>query len=98
FSYSGNDRNMYYNRLTRQGYAPTNGVAGQGQSWSQGFTSESLLSYNRTFGGDHTVDAVVGITFEESNWKYNNQSAYDFPSDMTLMWDMSAGLKTYPLQ
>lgn len=98
FSYSGNDRNMYYNRLTRQGYAPTNGVAGQGQSWSQGFTSETLLSYNRTFGGDHTVDAVVGITFEESNWKYNNQSAYDFPSDMTLMWDMSAGLKTYPLK
>lgn len=98
FSYSGNDRNMYYNRLTRQGYSPTNGTGGQGASWSQGITSETLLSYHKEFGEDHTIDAVAGITFEESNWKYNNMSAYDFPSDMTLMWDMSAALKTYPLQ
>lgn len=97
FSYSGNDRNMYYNRLTRQGYKPTNGTGGQGTSWSQGFTSETLLSYHKEFGDDHTIDAVAGITFEESHWKYNNMSAYDFPSDMTLMWDMSAGMKTYPL-
>ena len=97
FSYSGNDRNMYYNRLTRQGYKPTNGTGGQGTSWSQGFTSETLLSYHKEFNDAHTIDAVAGITFEESHWKYNNMSAYDFPSDMTLMWDMSAGMKTYPL-
>ncbi len=96
FSYSGNDRNMYYNRLTRQGYKPTNGTGGQGTSWSQGFTSETLLSYHKEFGDNHTIDAVAGITFEESHWKYNNMSAYDFPSDMTLMWDMSAGMKTIP--
>ena len=97
FSYSGNDRNMYYNRLTRQGYSPTNGTGGQGTSWSQGFTSETLLSYHKEFGSDHTIDAVAGITFEESNWKSNNMSAYNFPSDMTLMWDMSAGMNAYAL-
>lgn len=63
---------MYYNRLTRQGYKPTNGTGGQGTSWSQGFTSETLLSYHKEFNDAHTIDAVAGITFEESHWKYNN--------------------------
>lgn len=97
FSYSGNDRNMYYNRLTRQGYEPTNGVGAQGTGWSEGVTSETLLTYNHTFGKDHDLSALAGITFEESNWKYNRMSAYDFPSDLTMMWDMSAGGKVYPL-
>lgn len=97
FNYSNNDRNMYYNRLTRQGYEPTNGTGGQGTSWSQGLTSETLLSYNQTFNEDHAINALAGITFEESNWKYNRMSAYDFPSDLTKMWDMSAANKVYPL-
>lgn len=90
FSYSGNDRNMYYNRLTRQGYAPTNGTGGQGVSWSEGLTSETLLSWRHEFNGGHTVDAVLGTTFQISNWKYMNVNGFDFPSDDTLMWDMSA--------
>lgn len=90
FSYSGNDRNMYYNRLTRQGYAPTNGTGGQGMSWSEGLTSETLLSYHNEFKGGHTVDAVLGTTFQISNWKYLNVNGFDFPSDDTLMWDLNA--------
>lgn len=97
FNYSNNDRNMYYNRLTRQGYEPTNGTGGQGASWSQGLTSETLLTYNYTFGKDHALSALAGITFEQSDWKYNRMSAYDFPSDVTMMWDMSAAGKVYPL-
>ncbi len=97
FSYSGNDRNMYYNRLTRQGYAPTNGSAGQGTSWSQGMTSETLLSYHREFGENHTLDALLGTTFGMSSWKGNQMSGYDFPSDDTKMWDMSAAGKVRPL-
>lgn len=97
FNYSGNDRNTYYNRLTSQGYKPTNGKGGQGASWSQGITSETLLSYNQTFNEDHALSALAGITFEESNWKYNRMSAYDFPSDLTMMWDMGAGGKVDPL-
>lgn len=97
FNYSNNDRNMYYNRLTRQGYEPTNGTGGQGTSWSQGITSETILSYNETFNEDHALSALAGITFEQSDWKYNRMSAYDFPSDLTMMWDMSAAGKVYPL-
>lgn len=97
FNYSGNDHNMYYNRLTNQGYAPTNGRGAQATSWSEGITSETLLTYNRTFGEDHDFSALAGITFEESNWKYNRMSAQDFPSDLTMMWDISAGGKVDPL-
>lgn len=97
FSYSGNDRVMYYNRLTRQGYAPTNGTGGQGTSWSQGITSESLLSYHKEFGENHTLDALLGVTFGVSGWKGNHMSGYDFPSDDTLMWDMKAAGSVYPL-
>lgn len=97
YSYSGNNRNMYYNRKTNQGYEPTNGKGGQGSAWSTGFTSETLLSYNNTFAEKHTVNAVAGVTFEQSDWQNNNMSAYDFPTDMTLMWDMSAAGKQYPL-
>ena len=97
FSYSGNDRNMYYNRLTRQGYAPTNGSAGQGTSWSQGFTSETLLTYHLEVGEHHTIDALLGTTFGQSGWKGNQMSGYNFPSDDTLMWDMSAAGSVRPL-
>lgn len=97
YSYSGNDRNMYYNRLTRQGYEPTNGQGAQGTSWSSGVTSETLLTYAHTFGQNHNLNFLVGVTFEESDWKYNRMSAYDFPTDLTKMWDMSAGGKVYPL-
>lgn len=97
YSYSGNFRNMYYNRLTRQGYSPINGQGAQGTAWTSGVSSETLLSYDKTFANNHTVNAVAGITFEESNWQNNYMSAYDFPTDMTLMWDMSAGGSQYPL-
>ena len=97
FSYSGNDHDVYYNRLTRQGYAPTNGTGGQGTSWSQGFTSESLLTYHLEFAEHHAIDALLGVTFGLSNWKGNYMSAYDFPSDDTLMWDMSAAGSVRPL-
>lgn len=90
FSYSGNDRNMYYNRLTRQGYAPTNGTGGQGVSWSEGLTSETILSYHKEINGAHTIDAVLGTTFQISNWKYLNVNGFNFPSDDTLMWDLNA--------
>ena len=90
FAYSGNDRNMYYNRLTRQGYAPKNGTGGQGLSWSEGLTSETLLSYHQEINKTHTIDAVLGTTFQISHWKYLNVHGFDFPSDGTLMWDLNA--------
>ena len=97
FSYSGNDRGTYYNRKTRQGYEPTNGTGAQATSWSEGYTSETLLTFNRTFGEYHDLNILAGVTFSQSDWKYNNMSAYDFPTDLTLMYDMSAGGQVYPL-
>lgn len=98
FSYSGNDRNTYYNRKTRQGYPPHNGTGGQATNWSEGIKSETLLTYNHKFGSDHDFNALIGVTFEQSDWKYNSMSGEDFPTDLTKMWDMSAAAKLNPLQ
>lgn len=97
FSYSGNDRNTYYNRKTNQGYTPINGRGAQATSWSEGITSETLLTYQFDLGKNHSFNMLAGITFEESNWKYNRMSAYDFPNDLNNMWDMSAAGKVDPL-
>lgn len=94
--YNNGFRYTYYNRKTMQGYQ-TNGKGGQGDNWGEGITSESLLNYNKTFNEDHTVNAVVGMTYEQSNWANKYMSGQNFPSDLPLMWDMGSALEPDPL-
>lgn len=92
YSYTYNQREAYSDRTTWGGRPPTNGFAEQADNWYQGITVESLLSYNKSFGKNHRVDAVGAFTYEQSDFGNKWMSNYDFPNDFTLMYNMAAGI------
>ncbi|MDR2954524.1 MAG: TonB-dependent receptor [Prevotella sp.] len=92
-NYSNNNRSTYYGRHTQEGKAPNNGVAGQADNWWRGITSESLVTFNKTFGTRHSLNALAGFTFENGNYGGKDITVMDFPSDVTGEYDLSAGLQ-----
>ena len=89
--YSGQDRGSYYDRHTQEGFSPRNGLASRSTSVWSSFTSESLISFDKSFGY-HTINAVAGFTAERSNWKTGTIQASNFPDDLTLDNDLSRAL------
>lgn len=51
---------------------------------------EPTLNFDRSFG-DHTINAVAGYSFWETNSENFSMTNYDFPVDGTGAWDMQAG-------
>jgi TonB-linked SusC/RagA family outer membrane protein len=92
-SYYANERGYYYNRDTGEGKAP--GINGRG-GWSDNggsyMTSESMLTFNKTFNTIHSLNAVVAFTVEESNWKSKSMSATQFPTDLLENYNMGSAL------
>jgi TonB-linked SusC/RagA family outer membrane protein len=91
WSYSNNNRNTYYNRLTQEG-RNANGSAGQADNWYQSVVSESLLTFDKTFQDQHHLNVVGGFTYQEDNYAAKSMTATNFPNDITGEYDMSAGL------
>ncbi|MDO4703080.1 TonB-dependent receptor [Tannerella sp.] len=94
FSYNGNNRGTYYGRHTQEGAASSNinGRAGQADNWYQGITSESIVTFDKSFKQIHAVNAVAGFTAERADWGNKSMSATNFPNDLTNEYDMSQGL------
>jgi TonB-linked SusC/RagA family outer membrane protein len=90
--YSKNDRGTYYGSHTQEGKSPTNGLASQSDSWYTSRTSESLLSFDKVFAGDHTVGAMIGFSTEFSEYGGKVASSQNFPTDITEEYDLSQGL------
>lgn len=90
--YSSNSRSTYYGRHTQEGKAPTNGLAGQGDNWWRSTTAESILTFNKTFKEDHSLNVVAGFTYEEGNYGGKSITVKNFPTDMTGEFDLSQGL------
>lgn len=90
-SYTNQDRSSYYNRETGEGRS-ANGRAGRSDSFWQNITSESLLTFNKTFNDIHHVNAVAGFTYEQSDWGGKSITAQNFPTDLTQDYDMSQAL------
>lgn len=98
-NYSANSRGSYYNRQTGEGQAPTiNGKAGQSDNWYSNITSESLLTLDKTFNKIHSINAVVGFTYENANYGSKSMTATNFPDDLTYEFDMSKALVPGKLQ
>ena len=86
--YSENSRGSYYDRHTSEGKYPDNGKGGQSDSWWKSLTSESLLTFDKSFGGKHSVNALLGFTYEIANFGSKGMSAKNFPSDVTQEHNM----------
>ena len=90
--YSENSRGSYYDRHTSEGKYPDNGKGGQSDSWWKSLTAESLLTFDKSFGGKHSVNALLGFTYEIANFGSKGMSAKNFPSDVTQEHNMGLGL------
>ncbi len=90
--YSANSRSSYYDRHTSEGKYPKNGTAGQSDSWWKSFTAESLLTFDKDLGKRHHLNAVLGFTYEIANFGSKSMSAYNFPTDATMEYNMGFGL------
>ena len=88
--YSSNSRGSYYDRHTNEGKYPKNGSAGQSDSWWKSLTTESLLTFEKSFG-QHGLNAVLGFTYEISNFGSKSMTAYNFPTDASQEYNMGFG-------
>lgn len=91
YGYSYDERNQYYNRYTGSGQSPTNGYAVKSDGTYESLTSESLLTFDKTFGPHH-LNVLAGVTYEKVNWKSKNMNAKNFPTDDTEDNDISAAI------
>lgn len=89
--YNDGHRNTYYSRLCQEGKSPINGKAGKATNTWKSFTSESLLTLDKTFG-IHKLNAVAGITFESGRGESQSMTATNFPNDLTRGADISMAL------
>ena len=85
------ERDTYYNRETGEGKT-AQGRAGKADNWNTHLTAETMLTLNKQFGTDHRLNAVAAFTYERTNWGGKSITASNFPSDLTLDYDMSAAM------
>lgn len=91
YGYSYDERNQYYNRYTGAGQSPTNGYAVKSDGTYESLTEESMFTFDKKFG-DHTLNAVAGMTYEKVTWKGKAMNAKNFPTDDTEDNDMNAAI------
>ena len=79
--YNDGHRSTYYDRHTQEGKSPYNGKAGRASNIWRSFTSETLLTFDHKFNEFHSINAVVGATFERGEGESESMTATNFPSD-----------------
>lgn len=52
------------------------------------WTLENVLSYDRTFAGKHTINAIALYSAEQSTYNRSNMSAQDIPSDAFQFYNL----------
>ena len=90
--YNDGHRGTYYDRHTQEGKSPANGKAGKASNIWKSLTSETLLTFDHRFNEKHTINAVLGVTFERGEGSSESMTATNFPNDLTKDADMSLAL------
>ena len=81
--YNDGHRSTYYDRHTQEGKSPYNGKAGKASSIWKSLTSETLLTFDHKFNENHSINAVLGVTFEKGWGSNESTTVSNFPNDMT---------------
>lgn len=87
---SDRSRDTYLPRTTLQG-SQTNGYAKRGRTEATNFLNENTLSYDRSFGNMHQVDAVAGYTRQQSDLVSSQIQNSNFVSDIDVFENIGAG-------
>lgn len=91
--YNDGHRGTYYDRHTQEGKSPYNGKGGKATSIWKSLTSESILTFDKTWG-IHQLNAVAGMTFEKGTGETTAMTVTNFPTDYTKDNDMSLAIGT----
>lgn len=95
--YNDGHRGTYYGRHTQEGKSPINGKAGKATNTWKSMTTESVLTFDKTWN-QHHLNVVGGVTFEGGWGESSSMTATNFPTDMTKDADMSLALEKAVLQ
>jgi TonB-linked SusC/RagA family outer membrane protein len=87
---SNRTRDTYYPRTTLPG-SQVNGQAKRGQTQTTNFLNENTLSYDRTFGSMHTIDAVAGYTRQQSDLVNSQITNSNFVNDIDVFESIGSG-------
>ncbi|WP_217902264.1 SusC/RagA family TonB-linked outer membrane protein [Siphonobacter sp. BAB-5385] len=98
YNYNLNSREIYYGRDLNEGRTPVNGFGMVSDNNYSQLTMESILTYIKTFGTKHNINAVAAYTYEKGVSEYKTMSATGFPTDLTKNFNLRAGLRPSPLQ
>ena len=90
--YNDGHRGTYYDRHTQEGKSPANGKAGKASNIWKSLTSETLLMFDHKFNEKHSINAVLGVTFERGEGSSESVTATNFPNDLTKDANMALAL------
>jgi len=88
--YSDSKRNFYANKKTALGNE-RGGLAGLYSTSFLGVLNENTLSFNRYFGSDHHINAVVGFTAQQNTVERRNMENQDFKVEVNEAYGITSG-------
>jgi len=83
-------RDTYWPRATLRG-EQTNGQAIRARNETTSFLNENTLSFDRTFGQAHSINAVVGYSWQVQNSTRTSMTNENFIDDLLGFNDIGAG-------
>lgn len=95
--YNDGHRGTYYDRHTQEGKPPYNGKAGKATNTWKSMTTESVLTFDKTWNIHH-LNVVGGMTFEGGWGESSSMTATNFATDLTKDADMGLALEKAVLQ
>lgn len=91
YNFMLNERDVYYPRNTVEGKTQ-NGVAVKADNWWMGITSETLLTFDRTFDQSHHLNAVAVFAAEHGEGAWKDMTNTNFVNDILGSNNMGAGI------
>jgi TonB-linked SusC/RagA family outer membrane protein len=71
----------YYGRLTVRNLGTPRGLGVNAYAQIVNYTTNNFFNYSTSFAEEHNVDAVVGMSYQESNITSNTITGQQFPSN-----------------
>ena len=70
----------YYGRETARNTGAPNGLGANSFRQVANYTTNNYFSFGRTFAEKHDVDAILGMSYQESRANFNSVTGQQFPS------------------
>lgn len=90
-------RDIYYNSKTTFNGSQVGGLAGKNTNQATSYLVESFATYDKSLGINN-LNAVLGYSYQVSDYRTVMAGASGFPNDILLNEDLGSGSTRYPVQ